>query len=271
MQSSHQVDVAHFRDLYAESTCFSCLPIRQTAQKASTSDTLASLFHQPERDRALFESFLRSLARDMLLSKRWQHGWRHSQRRCLPLVRRQAIGSGVILDPDGYIRMASTGSGVIRWFTYRRTRPSTQVIAIVPATQHHDKEDALADFIDPHNVIGPLGVFVSDLDEKVRAEFSDLRIASGVAFVWHSPELNSYTSSLRAEDILHRVNQTPIESVRQLRSLLHTMKPGQAVVLQIEPRWDVAIYRIRPGDRHCFRVHILAKTPIDYVPRHLRQ
>lgn len=113
-------------------------------------------------------------------------------------------------------------------------RGSQKISLIVPAVQHHDSEDDLADFIDPHNLIGDLGVFVRDFDDKVRGELPDVRSASGVVVVAQSPELNSYTSSLRAGDILHSLNQMPIESVQQLRSLLHGMKPGQAVVLQIE-------------------------------------
>jgi serine protease Do len=113
-------------------------------------------------------------------------------------------------------------------------RGSQKISLIVPAVQHHDTEDDLADFIDPHNLIGDLGVFVHDFDDKVRGELPDVRGGSGVVVVAQSPELNSYTSSLRAGDILHSLNQMPIESVQQLRSLLHSMRPGQAVVFQIE-------------------------------------
>jgi S1-C subfamily serine protease len=113
-------------------------------------------------------------------------------------------------------------------------RGSQKISLIVPAVPHQDREDDLADFIDPHNRIGRLGVFVHDFDGKVRGELPDVRIASGVVVVAQSPELNAYTSSLRAGDILHSLNQIPLESVQQLKSLLHTMKPGQAVVLQIE-------------------------------------
>jgi S1-C subfamily serine protease len=49
-----------------------------------------------------------------------------------------------------------------------------------------------------------------------------------------SSEVNSYTSSLRAGDILHALNRTPIDSVHQLQSLLQGMNSGQAVVVQIE-------------------------------------
>jgi type II secretory pathway component PulC len=52
--------------------------------------------------------------------------------------------------------------------------------------------------------------------------------------VAQSPGLNSYTSSLHAGDIVISLNQTPIASVQQLIAHLDSMKPEQAVVLQIE-------------------------------------
>jgi serine protease Do len=113
-------------------------------------------------------------------------------------------------------------------------RGRQKVSLVVPAQQHQGSLDGLADLINPQNLVGHLGVFVHDFDDSVRGAFPSARIPSGVIVVAQSPELNSYTSSLRAGDILHRINQTSIESVHQLRSILHEMKGGQSVVLQIE-------------------------------------
>jgi serine protease Do len=77
-------------------------------------------------------------------------------------------------------------------------RGSQKISLIVPAVQHHDTEDDLADFIDPQNLIARLGVYVRDLDTKVRGSLPDIRVASGVVVVAQSPGLNSYTSSLHA-------------------------------------------------------------------------
>jgi serine protease Do len=114
-------------------------------------------------------------------------------------------------------------------------RGDKEVPLTVPALQHENKPDDLADLIDPQNLIGRLGVFVHDLDDRVRDVLpADVRIRSGVIVVAQSSELNSYTSSLRAGDILHTLNQTPISSVHQLQSLLQEMNSGQAVVVQVE-------------------------------------
>jgi serine protease Do len=113
-------------------------------------------------------------------------------------------------------------------------RGSQKVSLIVPALQHHDQEDELADFIDPHNLIARLGVFVLDFNEKIRSALPDMRIPSGVIVVAQSPELNAYTSSLHAGDVIHTLNRTPIDSVEQLRAVFHELKPAQSVALQIE-------------------------------------
>jgi S1-C subfamily serine protease len=79
-----------------------------------------------------------------------------------------------------------------------------------------------------------LGVYVVDLNDRLRAALPDLRFPSGVIVVAQSSELNSASSRLRAGDIIHTLNQTPIDSVQQLRAILRDLRLGQAVVLQIE-------------------------------------
>ncbi len=114
-------------------------------------------------------------------------------------------------------------------------RGPKRLALVVPAVQDDDKPDDLADLIDPANLIGRLGVFVRDLDADVRQVLPhDTKIASGVVVVAQSPAPNTYTSSLRAGDVLHALNHKPVESVEQLRSMLHELKRAQAVALQIE-------------------------------------
>ncbi|MCU1222358.1 MAG: peptidase and chymotrypsin/Hap [Edaphobacter sp.] len=127
-------------------------------------------------------------------------------------------------------------------------RGSQKLSLVVPAAQHHDKADDLKDFIDPQNLVSPLGVFVHDLDDDLRNAFPHIRIASGVIVVAQSPDLNSYTSSLRAGDILHAVNQTSIESVDQLRSMFRAIKSGQSMVLQIERAGKLQYVSFEWGD-----------------------
>jgi len=114
-------------------------------------------------------------------------------------------------------------------------RGSQKLSLNVPAIEDQDKEDHLADFINPSNRISRLGVYVMDLDDQLRAAISsDVRIPSGVVVLGQSLDLNALTSNLRAGDIIHALNRVSIQSADQLRSALRALKPGDPVVLQIE-------------------------------------
>jgi serine protease Do len=84
------------------------------------------------------------------------------------------------------------------------------------------------------SLLDRLGLYVVDLNDKARAALPDLRFPSGVIVFAQSSELNAATPRLRTGDIIHTLNQTPIDSVQQLRSMLRDLRLGQAVVLQIE-------------------------------------
>jgi serine protease Do len=113
-------------------------------------------------------------------------------------------------------------------------RGPRKLSVVVPALQHRDKRDDLADLIDPRNVIDGLGVCVVDLDDRIRPALLSPRYSSGVVVIARSPGSDIYTSGLRPGDIIYGVNQRRVESVQQLRSLLQPVKPGQSVVFQIE-------------------------------------
>ncbi|MBV9609534.1 MAG: trypsin-like peptidase domain-containing protein [Acidobacteria bacterium] len=111
----------------------------------------------------------------------------------------------------------------------------TQTVSLnVPALHHHDGADQLADFIDPNDRIGRLGVYVRDFDDRLRAAMPDARIPSGVVVLGQSLDVNALTSDLRAGDIIHAVNRVTISSTEQLRSTLRQLKPGDPLVFQIE-------------------------------------
>jgi serine protease Do len=113
-------------------------------------------------------------------------------------------------------------------------RGAGKISVTVPALQHRDKRDDLADLFDPRNVIDGLGVCVVDLNNRIRPLLSRPRYSSGVVVTARSPGPNIYSSELIPGDIIYGMNQRPIESVQQLRSTLQALKPGEAVVLQIE-------------------------------------
>jgi len=104
----------------------------------------------------------------------------------------------------------------------------------IPALQHHDEADQLADFIDPSDRIGRLGIYGMDFDDRVRAAMPGVRMPSGVVVLGQSLDLNALTGDLHPGDIIHTVNRVTIQSAEQLRAVLRELKPGDPLILQIE-------------------------------------
>jgi len=113
-------------------------------------------------------------------------------------------------------------------------RGSRSISLNISAMQDPDPMDRLADLVDPKNRIGRLGIFALDFTPQSQSLMSDVRLRSGVVVAALSPGPDSETRGFHAGDIIHALNHTPIESVEQLRSALHQLKSGDAVVLQVE-------------------------------------
>ena len=104
----------------------------------------------------------------------------------------------------------------------------------IPAIEHRDEMDQLAELVDPKNRIGGLGVFAVDFKPELPSVVRDVRLPSGVVVVALTPGPDTESRSFHAGDIIHALNNTPVKSVEQLRSALHQLKPGEPVVLQVE-------------------------------------
>ncbi len=114
------------------------------------------------------------------------------------------------------------------------SRAGRKISVTVPALEHQDKRDDLADLVNPSNVVEGLGVCAVDLEGRVRPAVSNPRFSSGVVVIARSPGSNILASDLRPGDIIYAVNKVPVETVQQLRASLQQLKSGEAVVLQIE-------------------------------------
>jgi serine protease Do len=148
----------------------------------------------------------------------------------------------IILAVDGYPMLSLTGLAAA---LYRHLPDQVLEIEVlrgtqklsfnVPAIPVSDRMDQLADLADPtKSHIGPLAVLGLDLNDELRSLLPDLRIRTGVIVVARAPGFNSVNTGLRAADVIHSVNRTPIESVEQLKSAVAELKAGDAVVLRIE-------------------------------------
>jgi S1-C subfamily serine protease len=93
--------------------------------------------------------------------------------------------------------------------------------------------DKLVDFADPqNNLVSQLGILGIDLNIKLDAELPDLRIPSGVIVA--AKTAGATEIPLATGDVIHGINGTPITNLADLRAALQSVKPGGAIVLQVE-------------------------------------
>jgi serine protease Do len=108
-------------------------------------------------------------------------------------------------------------------------------ILYVAAVEKHDQMDLLMDATDPENSLVPrLGILVVDITDQIRSAIGAVRIPGGVVVVGRAANLIVSDSGVQTGDIIHSLNNKPIDSVETLRSAVRTLKSGDAVVLEIE-------------------------------------
>ena len=114
----------------------------------------------------------------------------------------------------------------------RGTERKTLFIA---ALEMKDAMDALPDLANPRdNLISRLGILALDLNDDLRSMLGTLRNPSGVVVVARVAAFLSSANGLETGDVIHSVNQIPIDSLASLRAALRQIKPHDAVVLQVE-------------------------------------
>ena len=106
----------------------------------------------------------------------------------------------------------------------------------VPAIEHRDQMDEVIDAVNPENSLIPrLGVLAIDLSGDLGTKLkSALRIPSGSLVVGRAVQLVTPETGLQTGDVIHRMNETPIDSTATLRTAVDGLKTGDAVALQIE-------------------------------------
>ena len=105
----------------------------------------------------------------------------------------------------------------------------------IPAIEASAGVDSLADLIDPQkSLIGPLGIFVLELDKSMAAGLRNLRSSSGVivaAKVDYAPAIDA---DLAVGDVIRSVNGVQLNAANDLRAELERFQSGDPVVLEIE-------------------------------------
>ncbi len=114
-------------------------------------------------------------------------------------------------------------------------RGSERKTLYIAAMEMKDSMDALSEMATSReNVVARLGILALDLNDELRGMLGTLRDPSGVVVVARVADFLSSATGLETGDVIHRVNQTPIDSLSSLRAALRQIKPHDAVVLQVE-------------------------------------
>jgi serine protease Do len=106
---------------------------------------------------------------------------------------------------------------------------------LIAALEMKDSMDALSEIASArNNVISRLGILALDLNDELRGMLGSLRNPAGVVVVARVADFMSSATGLETGDVIHSVNQTPIDSLTSLRAALRQIKAHDAVVLQVE-------------------------------------
>jgi serine protease Do len=106
----------------------------------------------------------------------------------------------------------------------------------IPVLEKKDQMDSLADLTNHEtNIISRLGILAVGVTDQLRASLGvEFRIPGGVIVLARAAELISPESGLQQGDVIHTMNQKPIDSLDTLRNAVRALKPGDPVAMQIE-------------------------------------
>jgi serine protease Do len=105
----------------------------------------------------------------------------------------------------------------------------------IPVKVYHDKLDELAELPDlQKTLLRELSVFVTDLDGTLKSMLASARSESGIVVLAQVAGSRTVDAGLKTGDIIREIDRTPLQTVPQLQAIVRALKPGDAVVLQIE-------------------------------------
>ena len=105
----------------------------------------------------------------------------------------------------------------------------------IPVSAQRHEVDQLLNLVDPQeDEVEQLGVLAINLDSKIRTILPETRINSGVVVAAKAAYHRMVDVGLKPGDVIHFINTKPVSGLRDLRATLAELKPGDAVVLQIE-------------------------------------
>jgi serine protease Do len=95
--------------------------------------------------------------------------------------------------------------------------------------------DNLSDLINPKkDLVASLGIFVIDLDNSMVGSMMNLRSQKGILVAGLLGGEPAVAADLTAGDVIRAINGKPLNNSQELRQTLAGLKPGDAVVLEVE-------------------------------------
>jgi serine protease Do len=120
----------------------------------------------------------------------------------------------------------------IRMEVLRDGKPQTLSITAVNAPPVIDN---LSDLINPKkDLVASLGIFVIDLDNSMVGSMMNLRSQKGTLVAGLLGGEPAVAADLTAGDVIRAINGKPLNNSQELRQTLARLKPGDAVVLEVE-------------------------------------
>jgi serine protease Do len=96
--------------------------------------------------------------------------------------------------------------------------------------------ERFSEFVRPdEHIVSRLGILGLDLTERIAQLLPSVRRREGVVVAAISPAApQSQQGSLKPGDVICQVNRTAVKSLAELRAAIGALKPGQALVVQVE-------------------------------------
>lgn len=114
-------------------------------------------------------------------------------------------------------------------------RNGKEVVSSVTLTERPDDPQRFADMVTgPDNLIDRLGIVVLSVNGELKELLGDMRIPGGVLIAARTPSSTLLGDDLKAGDVIHSVGTQRVDDITQLKQALEPVKPGDAIVLQVE-------------------------------------
>jgi serine protease Do len=114
-------------------------------------------------------------------------------------------------------------------------RGATPMSFYVSVKVYHENVEDLSDIPGlQKSLVRRLNIFVTDLDGEVKPLLQGTRSESGVLVVAQISASNAIDTGLETGDIIRAVDRTALQTTSQFETLVHNLKSGDPVVLQVE-------------------------------------